>query len=216
MRYVTPVRLFFFLAIITFFIAQLTTVLSPDAVRINGKTETRTRTVIKTEWRSLAGQYVSYVFDVLVTASRGIANTELEALEPYALGTLRRYAPELISGWIAEDATLVGQEALGLARQETVAAVGKKLSEFMPGDSHMALAHQTWVENESLDLVLVPLWVIALRYDPKEPPVRVLVNGQTGKVAGKAPLSWIRISLAILLALIVIAGLVFAFAGGRR
>lgn len=36
-RYVTPVRLFFFLAIITFFIAQLTTVLSPDAVRINGK-----------------------------------------------------------------------------------------------------------------------------------------------------------------------------------
>jgi hypothetical protein len=36
-RYVTPVRLFFFLAIITFFVAQLATDLGPDVVRVNGK-----------------------------------------------------------------------------------------------------------------------------------------------------------------------------------
>lgn len=36
-RYVTPVRLFFFLAIITFFLAQLTTDLGADAVRVNAR-----------------------------------------------------------------------------------------------------------------------------------------------------------------------------------
>ena len=34
----------------------------------------------------------------------------------------------------------------------------------MPGDSHRDLVHQTWLEQESLDLVLVPVWVLALRY----------------------------------------------------
>lgn len=36
-RYVTPVRLFFFLAIITFFVAQFTTEIGSDAIRIDGK-----------------------------------------------------------------------------------------------------------------------------------------------------------------------------------
>ena len=36
-RYVTPVRLFFFLAIITFFLAKLATDLGPDVVQVNGK-----------------------------------------------------------------------------------------------------------------------------------------------------------------------------------
>ena len=36
-RYVSPVRLFFFLAIITFFVAQLTVDVGPDAIRVDAK-----------------------------------------------------------------------------------------------------------------------------------------------------------------------------------
>ena len=66
-------------------------------VWVNGKLQTRTRTVTKTEWRTLAGRHTGLVVDVLVTASRGISNPELAALEPYDLRGLRRYQPQLVA-----------------------------------------------------------------------------------------------------------------------
>jgi hypothetical protein len=163
----------------------------------NGNTVTRTRTVTKTEWRSLHGRHSSYVTDVLVTASRGVTNAELELVEPFDYRGLRRYAPGLLSGWIAEDPTMTVEECVALARAETLQVVGQALGGFMPGDSHRELAYQTNLERETIDLVHVPLWVLAVRHDPQKPPVRVLVNGQTARVWGKAPLSWVKIVLAV-------------------
>src|SRR5690606_16192924 len=65
---------------------------------VNGKTVTRTRTVTKTEWRPLSGRHSAYVMDVIVTASRGLPNAELEAVEPFDLRQMRRYDGALISG----------------------------------------------------------------------------------------------------------------------
>lgn len=173
-----------------------------------GNTQTHTRVVTKTEWRDLAGEWASYVTDVVVTASRGIANQELEAVEPFDWRALRRYTPAVISGWIAEEASLTRHECLALAHDETVARVGRELAAFMPGDSHRALDYEVVVREESAELVLLPLWVFAVRYAEAKPPVRVLINGQTGKVAGKVPLSWPRIALAIVLGLALVAWIV--------
>jgi len=43
---------------------------------------------------------------------------------------------------------------------------------------------------------LLPVWIAA--YDYRGRPFRFLVNGVTGNVAGHAPLSWLKIGLAIL------------------
>ena len=174
----------------------------------NGNTVTRTRTVTKTEWRSLHGRHASYVMDVIVTASRGISHAELELVEPFDLKALRRYTPALLSGWIAEDPTMTVAECLELARGETLQKVGAELRGFMPGDSHRDLHFQTALERETYDLVHVPLWILAVRHDPTKPAVRLIVNGQTAKVWGKAPLSWIKITIAVLAVLLPIGGLV--------
>jgi hypothetical protein len=173
-----------------------------------GNVVVRTRTVTKTEWRSLHGRHSSYVVDVLVTASRGVRNDELELIEPFDYKTLRRYNAAILSGWIAEDPTMTLDECVALARNETLQKVGAALGGFMPGDSHRNLSYQTQLDRETVDLVHVPLWVLAVRHDPKKPPVRVLVNGQTAKVWGKAPLSWVKILLAVLAVVLPIAALV--------
>jgi hypothetical protein len=72
----------------------------------NGKTVTKTRTVVRTEWRSLRGHLAEYVPDVLVTASRGLPNVELEQVEPFDLRLLARYEPALLAGWMAEEPSL--------------------------------------------------------------------------------------------------------------
>ena len=61
---------------------------------------------------------------------------------------------------------------------------------------------------ESLDPVLVPVWVLAVRYRPEAAPLRVVINGQTGEVHGKAPLSAVKITLFVLALLAAIAAIV--------
>jgi hypothetical protein len=161
---------------------------------VNGRTVTRTRTVTKTEWRHLSGSYAGYVRDVVVTASKGVPNDELQAIEPYELRALRRYNPGLLSGWIAEEPSRTFEECVKLAHEETVAALGAKLDKFMPGDSHSNLTYRPTLEHHVVDLLLLPVWACAVRYAPDKPALRILLNGQTGKAAGKVPRSWWKIA----------------------
>jgi hypothetical protein len=54
---------------------------------------------------------------------------------------------------------------------------------------------------------LVPVWISSFKY--KEKVYQFAVNGQTGKVGGKAPVSAWRVILAILIGIGVIAGLYY-------
>jgi len=182
-----------------------------------GRSVTRTRTRTETEWYPLQGERAEYLQDVLVTASRGLSNAELESLEPFELRQLQRYSPALLSGWMAEEPSLAPAEGSAQANLECQALVERHLARFLPGDSVRELDFETRLRNEALSLVLLPVWVSALRYHPERPPMRVLVNGQTGEVVGKVPLSPVKLALAVLGALVLLLGLwLFAHEGGLR
>ena len=183
------------------------------AETVNGRTEMRTRTVTKTEWRSLTGEWQGYFRDVVVSASRGLPNAELEAVEPFDLRLLRRFSEAQVQGWITEEPSMQLGACVADARQEAMQGLGQTLDRLMPGDSHSDLQFTSHFEREQASLVLVPCWVLAVRYDKEKPPVRLVINGQTGKAWGKAPLSWLRIAIAVLLTAAVIAGLVVAARG---
>ncbi|HET9987350.1 MAG TPA: hypothetical protein VFQ65_02500 [Kofleriaceae bacterium] len=176
-----------------------------------GHSTTATRTVTRTEYRALAGEHVGYVSDVIVTASRGLGNAELQRVEPFDLKQMRRFTPALVSGWITEEFSRADDECMKLSRGEAVDQVGARLGRFMPGDSYSDLTYKTRVSWESLDPILVPVWVFAVRYRDDKDPLRVLINGQTGEIAGKVPLSPWKIAFAILAGLALIAGAVLLF-----
>jgi hypothetical protein len=180
-----------------------------------GKTVTRTRTVTRTEWRDLAGEHAAYATDLVVTASRGLPNAELERIEPFDLRALRRYDPALVSGWLVEEPSLRQGECTEQARLEAQRQEGERLSAFMPGDKFDDLHFSMTVQAESIDPVLVPVWVLAVRPDPERPAVRVLANGQTAEIWGPEKLSVGKILLfaAALVAFIAIAALIAT--GGR-
>lgn len=158
-----------------------------------GRTVTRTRTKTKTEWRSLSGTWSSYVHDVFVTASKGLPNAELEAVEPFDLRALQRYTPKVLSGWLAEDPSMTAAQCRKLAHDEAVAQVGTRLNEHMPGNRHRELKYTTTLVHEDLELLLLPVWILALKYDAEAPLVRLVINGQTGKLTGYRPRSWLKI-----------------------
>jgi len=180
-----------------------------------GNTVTRTRTVTKTEWRSLQGQHSCYVLDVIVTASGGVSNAALEAIEPFDLRALRRYSPSLISGWLAEDPSRSKAECLQLAHNESVENISAMLNDFMPGDRHRDLNYQSRLDEEVIDLVLLPVWSFAVKYHPEKDAVRILVNGQTGRVHGRVPTSAIKVMVAVILGIGMAAGLFALFSSAH-
>jgi hypothetical protein len=179
-----------------------------------GAKTTETVQVTRTEYRPLAGRHVGYVTDVLVSASHGLSPGELAAIEPYDLRQLRRYAPAIISGWIAEEFSRDADDCRRASRRDAIDDVGLRLRRFLPGDSHNDLAWRTTVDWESLDPLLVPIWVLAVRYRDDRPALRVVINGQTGAIAGKVPLVGWKIAVAVAVAAMVIAAVILAWPGG--
>jgi len=179
-----------------------------------GNTVTRTRT--KTEWRSLQGVHGFYVTDRIVTASRGIENDALEEIEPFDLRAMRRYDPSMIAGWSAEDPSRTQEECLYLAHQEALDSVGQALQSFMPGDSYRGLQYQSNFQNEHIELIMIPVWVFTAKYDPEREAVQIIVNGQTGRLHGKVPYSPLKITLAILVAVALIVGVILYIVYGAK
>jgi hypothetical protein len=175
-----------------------------------GNKKTETRSVTRTEYRPLSGRHVGYVTDVIVSASAGLPNAELAAIEPYDLLALRRFSPAVVAGWITEEFSRDPDDCRRMSRSEAVDEVGLRLRRFMPGDSHSDLSWRTTVSWESLDPILVPVWVLAVRYRDDRPPLRVVINGQTGAASGRVPLAWWKITLAVAVAALGIAAVIFA------
>ncbi|HET6613425.1 MAG TPA: hypothetical protein VFG83_15615 [Kofleriaceae bacterium] len=158
-----------------------------------------TRTVTRTEWHSLTGRRAEYAADIVVTASRGLPNDELQAIEPFNFGLLRRYDPALVSGWVTEAPSFAPHECVSTAGREATERIANSLAGFLPGDKHSDGQVSSQLAEAAAELLLAPVWVMSARYAKDKPPVRILVNGQTGKVAGHAPISWLKVTLTILL-----------------
>lgn len=159
----------------------------------------------ETEYRDLIGRHVASLADILVTASHNVSNEEIQAIEPFDLGRLRRYTPALLQGWSAEEVSASPETCLGHARGEAHTSVTRLLRGFMPGDGVRSLRHHTEFEEESIDLTLVPVWICTMRYHPRKPPLRILVNGQSARAGGWVPFSWAKLGLVVLASAVAVA-----------
>lgn len=157
------------------------------------------------EWFPLAGNHAMWISDIVVSASRAVPNAELETIEPFELGRIRRYADAVLSGWPAEEPAISHDEAWRLARGEGLGRVGRSLAAILPGDESHDLVHQTAIDREALDFAYVPVWIAAIT-DRENRTRRVLVNGQTGRVQSPLPLrtdTWPFVVVVGVLALLI-------------
>lgn len=172
-----------------------------------GKSETRTRMVQETEWWPLSGIYRKYYSGYMVSASKGLAQNEALAIQPYQLNSMMRYQPMYLAGWMSEEYSVSRETALAATQQEFRKRELNNIRNFLPGDVQSGLSVSTDLDVGGTDLILLPVHVLSYRYGDKV--FRFLVNGQTGKMVGEKPWSASRISAAViavaLLILIIVA-----------
>ncbi|MCX4244306.1 hypothetical protein [Paraliomyxa miuraensis] len=165
-----------------------------------GKTEREVER--HTEWFPLRGTAVTQLRDHLVSASVGLSATEVAGLCPFDLGRARPFDPRLMAGWPAElpsrTRTQTDHDAATQIRAAEIQRIGR---EHLPGDTHRDTRVSCQVELGEAELVLLPVWVAALRYGGKVH--RLVVNGQTGRCHGRAPVSPVKVTVAVIVVVLV-------------
>jgi hypothetical protein len=150
-----------------------------------------------TRWEPASGEHRGVYDDVLVCASSSLVPKLLAKVEPFGLDALERYRPEFLSGWLAEEYAVDLEAGWALAREQINAMEQSACSDAVPGDEQRHLRVWTQHHDVTWKHVLLPVWLATYRFRDKT--YRVLINGETGKVAGSAPVSVWKVVLAVLL-----------------
>jgi hypothetical protein len=174
----------------------------------------QTRQVRKTRWVPASGSLDHFFDDELVPASKGVQTDLLRKIEPFPTTTdLKPYDPAFLSGWVVEqyqiDLIAAAQHSQGIMDEKTTALCSQEV----PGDTQRNLDVGTTYSQQTFKHILVPVWLISYTYGATV--YQVVINGYTGAIAGKHPLSWIKITLAILAALAVIFVVIVLNSGNR-
>lgn len=181
--------------------------------RENGRTVTRTRQVRKTRWVPAWGERDDVYDDLLVPASKGLSDALLAELGGFDTKALVPYRPEYLLGWRAEEYQVDLADGWELGKQRIDALQRARCSGDVPGDTQRGLRVRNTIDDVRWKHVLLPVWSLTYRYGTRR--YAVLVNGQSGKVVGKAPWSWIKIACAVLIVAGGVLG-VLAFTHGVR
>ncbi|MCI0520993.1 MAG: hypothetical protein L0Z70_12170 [Chloroflexi bacterium] len=169
--------------------------------------ETRTRTVIHWRWES--GQVRMTHAGLLVPGFKKLSRLLLKNIEPFDLDGLAEYAPSFLAGIRAQSYDLPLEDAWEIAREK------------MREDTRRACHGQAstgHVRNFSMELdfndegwryILLPVYLAAYRF--REAVYQVMINGQSGKIAGQRPVDWTKVWLGC--AALVAPGALLGLAG---
>lgn len=173
-------------------------------VYVNGKMQTRR--VRKTRWVSRSGTLRHFFDDITVSGSDKIDRKLVDRILPYRLDEAVNFDPRLLLGWESEIYDIEINIAYDMADQIMDFKLRHMCSGQLGGDTQRSLNVRSQKSQQTFKLLVLPLWISSYKYRGKL--YHFLINGQTGRVYGKKPLSWWKIALLILLILIFVAGLV--------
>ncbi len=177
-------------------------------VVVNGKTEVRTRSVRKVRWVPAWGERSDDYDDVLILASKGLPGELVDELGGFDTKALVPYRPEYLAGWRAEEYEVELESGWDQGRERVRDSQRARCSGDVPGDTQRDLrVHDTFTDVRWKH-VLLPIW--SLQYRFQNEVYTVLINGQTGKIVGKAPYSWVKIGALVLAVVAVVVAVVLA------
>ena len=168
-----------------------------------------TRTV--TDWRHVSGVYQEFFDDVTVMASKRQEDSGVRACEPFDFSKLVPYSPQVLAGFVAERYSVGLKEGWNSAQKTIQSNLRSDIQSYIRrhwnADQADSVHFSTLYSNITYKYLLVPTWISSFKY--KDKVYQFAVNGQTGKVGGKSPVSALRVILFILGIIGLIAALAY-------
>jgi predicted RNA-binding Zn-ribbon protein involved in translation (DUF1610 family) len=161
-----------------------------------------TRQERRVRWEAASG-VVDHAFDdEPVPGTQGLPLDLLRQVEPFPTQEVVAYDTAFLSGHVVEHYKVVLLEAANRSVEQMHQALLRLCAAQVPGDTHRNLQIHPVFSGRTFKHVLVPIWLLSYNYGHRA--FQVLVNGYTGKIAGRYPYSWIKIALLVLAAIIAV------------
>ncbi len=173
-------------------------------VNVEGR-DSQGRSVVRQErrvrWEAASG-VVDHTFDDdLVPGTTGVSQDLLRQVEPFPTGEIVPYDRAFLSGHVVEHYQVALTDAAGNSEAQMRKVLEQLAAQQIPGDTYRNLVIHPVFSSRTFKHVLVPIWLLVYMFGSK--PYQVVVNGYTGRIAGRYPYSPWKIALLILLAVIV-------------
>jgi len=171
----------------------------------DGEWKTRTKTV----WKWESGRVHRFFDDLLVPGTARLSKVLLTQIRDYDLSQLVAYDPAYLAGYHAQAYDVLLEPAWTEARQEMRECTR---------DACRGQASTSQIRNFSMNLdfgdeswryILLPVYLAVYNYQDKV--YQVMVNGETGTVAGQRPVDWTKV--ALVLAAVVAPGVLLSLLG---
>lgn len=164
---------------------------------VRHKDETR----VVTDWYPVKGRYREDFDDELVLGSARYEEGLMRDVEPFHTADNKKYRPEYVAGFIAERYSIGLKQAWEKAKEyigrKLKANIEDKVREEHRADHVRVKRVDTGYSGITYKYLLLPVWLSAYQYKGKI--YHFMVNGQTGKAGGQAPVSAMRVAIAALL-----------------
>jgi predicted RNA-binding Zn-ribbon protein involved in translation (DUF1610 family) len=170
----------------------------------NGEWKTRTRIV----WKWETGRVKLNIDDLLLTGTGRLSAILLGQIKNFDLEELVPYEPKYLAGFQAQAYDVPLESSWETARhdmrEQTRQACRNQASTSSIRNFSMALDF----EQERWRYILLPVYIAVYSYQQKS--YQLVINGQTGAIAGQRPVDWLKVWLAVgaLLAPGLIVGLI--------
>lgn len=159
----------------------------------------RTETYVR--WYRTSGYHSEFFNDFLTKGTTRHSAALLSKIEPFDTESSVVYKPEYLSGFAAERYSVGLEDAWSSARNGISGALNQSISSEIRRRHHADHVADLRVHTHYRDIaykyLMLPVWTSHFSYRNKA--FHFMVNGQTGKVGGKTPLSPWRVLLAVLL-----------------
>jgi len=173
--------------------------------RVATKTGFRNQSVRQVRWRNRSGHLKHFFDDVLVVASKKLDQGSFDKVLPYRLEEVVNYDARLTMGWETEIYQVEVNEGYDIAERIMDHRLRNMCSAQLGGDTQRNLHVSSQKSSQTYKHIVLPLWICSYTYQNKL--YRFVINGQTGRLNGQKPISYIKIGLLILLVMLILFGI---------
>ncbi len=172
--------------------------------RVKGKTQTYR----ELRYFSISGELSTFFDDVLIQAGKRISQRDIDRLAPFHTNESNEYTSAFLHGYTAQSNEKSGEECWEEAKQVIIAEIKRKILARYDYDVVDAFMPYTSYADVTFKYVLLPIYVGHCNWKTKL--YNFFVNGKNGRVTGKTPVSALKVTLAVLLGVLVVGGIILA------
>ena len=164
-------------------------------VMVDGRQQRQRVREARIRWTAVSGRVSNLFDDITIGASKTISHAILDNLSPWHTEVLVPFNEKYLAGFDAEEYTVGLDNGFELAKVKMNNVIRQDIRYDIGGDRQQISTMQTKYSNTSYKNVLFPVWTAKFKW--KNKIYNYAINGQTGKVSGERPYSWLKIAAIV-------------------